>query len=505
MSFNSIDTSPLLKVLKVKRQIGNERSVTSNSSPKLGVLLQKVKTDAKIIEVEVSLASFDISKINFVDTNQPSNISFGNINKIREQVAGLFNQDEERMLVFSDEPDRYYKAILIDKTELNGIQSWYDTAKLTFLVPDGVAHSVSYKKITNYRQDGKKLLIDITNNGNVDAHPIITVKHNAENGYLAFVNKSSVFEVGDREIADAEIREKSVVAYDFKDERIVNALTTGKKNVAILNDKGQILDKNLQWNQVWDRKHLEIEGSISPGYHAGSLTFDIPDGGGLYDYIWWRQVFICGLMNQYGFIKVAVSDENNQFLYGVETYKRQAGTKTEYNFMITDGKGGFKNTDLKWTFDATTANEHNPFNEPRGWSDMTRADDTVSVFWWGSQNKRVFPELKGKKSKQVHIAIGTIQRYPLVTHMYIDGFYYRKDKVPYEFNVPNAFGTGTEVVINAENDTVLVDNIPKANIIVDGFFSFPKIPPGTSTLEVYSSSWSTANPDITLSFEERWL
>ncbi|WP_375708832.1 phage tail family protein [Streptococcus dysgalactiae] len=486
LSFNDNNLSNLIEIHDIKRDVGNTRRVSSNPSPFIGVNLQKVKIDAKKISVDFSIWTRDR-------------------NTVKHELARIFNVTSPAKLLFSDEPDKYYLALPIDDIPMveHGIKRSIGT--ITFLVPDGVAHSVSYKKITNYRQDGKKLLIDITNNGNVDAHPIITVKHNAENGYLAFVNKSSVFEVGDREIADAEIREKSVVAYDFKDERIVNALTTGKKNVAILNDKGQILDKNLQWNQVWDRKHLEIEGSISPGYHAGSLTFDIPDGGGLYDYIWWRQVFICGLMNQYGFIKVAVSDENDQFLYGVETYKRQAGTKTEYNFMITDGKGGFKNTDLKWTFDATTANEHNPFNEPRGWSDMTRADDTVSVFWWGSQNKRVFPELKGKKSKQVHIAIGTIQGNPLVTHMYIDGFYYRKDKVPYEFNVPNAFGAGTEVVINAENDTVLVDNIPKANIIVDGFFSFPKIPPGTSTLEVYSSSWSTANPDITLSFEERWL
>ncbi|WP_391592342.1 phage tail family protein [Streptococcus dysgalactiae] len=75
---------------------------------------------------------------------------------------------------------------------------------MELLVPDGVAHSVSYKKITNYRQDGKKLMIDITNNGNVDAHPIITVKHNADNGYLAFVNRLSVFEIGDLEEYDKE-------------------------------------------------------------------------------------------------------------------------------------------------------------------------------------------------------------------------------------------------------------------------------------------------------------
>ncbi|NGL84160.1 distal tail protein Dit [Streptococcus equi] len=483
MKYNGISLDPYLVVKKISRPPTADITNETKHIALRGLSMTRRRFGGKVIKVDVFIKS-DV--LNTVD-----------------KLNSIFSEQEKK-LEFDDQPDRYYIVSLQSLGEPSSAVRNADIT-ITFLSVDGVAHSASYKKITDYRQDNGKLVFDVINNGNVDAHPIITVKHNAENGYLAFVNKLSVFEVGDREIADAEIREKSVVAYDFKDDKIVNALTTGKKNVAILNDKGQILDKNLQWNTVWNRKHIELEGNISPGYHAGSLTFDIPDGGGLYDYIWWRQVFWCGLMNQYGFIKVMVSDENDQFLYGVETYKRVAGTKTEYNFLVTDGKGGFKTTDLQWSFDATHLDTQNPFNESRGWSDMTRADDTVSVFWWGSQNKRVFPELKGKKSKQVHIAIGTIQGNPLVTHMYIDGFYYRKDKVPYEYNVPNAFGAGTEVVINAENDTVLVDNIPKANIIVDGFFSFPKIPPGTSTLEVYSSSWSTVNPDITLNFEERWL
>ncbi|HER7451283.1 TPA: phage tail family protein [Streptococcus pyogenes] len=491
MTFNDVDLSSLITIMSINRDIGNERQADTNDAPFIGLHIKKIKTSAKIITVDFYLKD---------RTNEYA------LNQLKHKLAGIFNVNEQVKVTFSDEPDKYYLAIPINKISASDPIAWLSLVSLELLVPDGVAHSVSYKKITNYRQDGKKLLIDITNNGNVDAHPIITVKHNAENGYLAFVNKSSVFEVGDREIADAEIREKSVVAYDFKDERIVNALTAGKKNVAILNDSTQVLDKNLLLNTVWGRKHLELEGSVAPsGNHAGTLTFDIPDGGSLYDYLWWRQIFWVGTVSQLGFIKIMASDENGHFLYGVETIKRTLGTKTEYNFLVTNGKGGYKITDLRWTFDATHFETQNPFNEPRGWSDMTRADDTVSVFWWGSQNKRVFPELKGKKSKQVHIAIGTIQGSPLVTHMYIDGFYYRKDKVPYEFNIPNAFGAGTEVVINAENDTVLVDNIPKANIIADGFFSFPKIPPGTSTLEVYSSSWSTANPDITLNFEERWL
>ncbi|KAA4221629.1 phage tail protein, partial [Bacteroides ovatus] len=414
--------------------MGNERSVTSNSSPKLGILLQKVKTDAKIIEVEVSLASFDISKISFVDTVQPSNISFGNINKIREQVAGLFNQDEERMLVFSDEPDRYYKAILIDKTELDGIQSWYDTAKLTFLIPDGVAHSTSYKKITDFTESDGKVIFNITNNGNVEALPIVTAKMNSENGYFGLVNPSGVMEVGDREIIDSETRKFSERPFDYTDTGtgIKDGLAKGQKNMAILNDGTEIFDKGLFIGPWLGRDHLFLENTPSSGgNHAGSLTFDLPTDGSLFDYIWWRQVFMAGAFNQYGFIKVMVSDSDGKFLYGLETIKRKAGLETEYNFMVTDGKGGYKHTDLRWEFEANDENKDNPFNPARGWSDIKRIDDKVSVFWFGSRYERTFSELKGKKSAKLHVALGFINGNPLVTRMYLDGIKYRKHNVAF--------------------------------------------------------------------------
>lgn len=484
MKYNGISLDPYLVVKKIYRPPTADITNETKHIAIRGLSLTRRRFGGKVIKVDVFIKS-DV---------------LGAIDKLNSIFA-----EQEKKLEFDDQPDRYYIVSLQSFGDPSSSVRNADLS-LTFLSVDGVAHSTSYKKLTTYNKVGDKLVFDVVNNGNVAAYPIITVKHNNENGYLAFVNRLSVFEVGDREVADSETREKSIVAYDFRDDKIVNALSTGQKNVAILNDSTQVLDKNLLTNTVWGRKHIELEGSVAPsGNHAGSLTFDIPDGGSLYDYHWWRQIFWVGTVSQLGFIKIMVSDEKGQFLYGVETIKRASGTKTEYNFFVTDGNGGYKITDLRWTFDATHIETQNPFNEPRGWSDLKRSDDTISAFWWGSQNKRTFPELKGKKSAKIHIALGSFQGKPIPTHMYIDGYSYQKDKVPFEYNVPNAYGPGTEVVINSENDTILVNNIPKANEAIDGFLSFPKIPPGKSTMEITASSWVTSLPEISIKFEERYL
>lgn len=504
MNYNFVDTSSMLKVLKVHHSIGNERIITTNSSPKLGVIFQEVKEGAKIIEVEISLASFDLSQIKFVDTIEPSNINFGTIHHVREQVAGLFHRNEPTMLTFSDEPDRYYNAIVFDKSELQGITSWYDRAKIKFLVPDGVSHSSTYKKVTDYVEQDGKIIFTLENNGTVEALPIITAKMNSENGFLGIVNQTGVMEIGDREIVDSETLAFSERPFDYSETGtgIADGLAKGTKNVAILNDTSQVLDKNLSiinWN---GRDHLVLDGTQTAGTHAGSLTFDLPTVGSLYDYFWWRQVFWAGALNQYGFIKISISDTEGKFLYGVETIKRKNSLETEYNFFVTDGQGGYKQTSFAKKFNATHLDNDNPFNVGRGWSDILRKDDEVSLFWFGSRIPMKCPELKGKKSAKLHVALGSLNGKPLVTRMYLDGIKYRKDNVGDSYNIPNPYDSGSTMVINTENKTMTVDNIPLLNDVVN-YSKWLKIPPGTSTMEFTTSSWTVNKPTISIAFEER--
>ena len=204
-----------------------------------------------------------------------------------------------------------------------------------------------------------------------------------------------------------------------------------------------------------------------------------------------------------GYLKISVTDASGTFLYGVETYKRGSGLGCEYNFLASDGGGGYRFVDRK-QFLGTHIEEHNPFNEPRGWSDIQRFDDVVQFYWWGSYPRYTIPEIKGKKSDKIHIIFSKIGNAPQVSHMYLDDFIYRKDYVVGVRKVPNRYRAGGEVVINSENDTVLVDNISKIVDVVQGS-DFITIPPGKSQLEVYCSRWVTSKPSVSVKFEERYL
>lgn len=415
---------------------------------------------------------------------------------------------EPQKLTFSHQPHRYYYAIPsgdldFDEFRMNG------KGTLTFIVPDGVAHSTTYRTFNTTTTSNGKTTIALTNNGTVEAFPIIRIKHRAENGYIGLVNQTGAFELGNPEEADTEIVKQSEVLFDYRDSKITDGLAASQKNVAILNDTGQNLVGTVASVDWAGRKHLFLQNAGgTTGNNAGSLTWNIPNDsaggvGSLNDYIWWRQVFWLGATNQYGFIKLTVSDTNGQFLYGVETFKRAQGLGCEYNFMASDGNGGYKMI-KRWTFNGTHEDSQNPFNEPRGASDLKRNDDKVRVYWFGSYNDFIIPELKGRKSAKIHVAFGAIGNKPLVARMYLDGIYYRKDFVSVTKDIPNTFSIGSEVEVNFEDDKVWIDGKDSLGVVVDGS-DLLTIPTGESELELYFSSWTNSTPEVTVEFEERWL
>ncbi|AEF25733.1 distal tail protein Dit [Streptococcus parauberis] len=491
MTFNNVDLSNMINIMSVNRDIGNPVELTTNNSLFIGTIVQKNKVSSKTITVD------------FYIKDRTSDYS---LNQLKHKLAGIFNVDTDVKIKFSDEPDKYYLGRPINRISSSDPISWLGLVSIELFIPDGVAHSISYKKVTSYTESDGKLVFELNNNGNVEALPVITAKMNSENGYFGLVNQTGVMEIGDREIIDSETRGFSERPFDYTDSGtgIKDGFAKGTKNVAILNDNTATLDGTLSVGPLWGRDHLQLNNTFTSGQHASSLTFDLPSDGSLFDYIWWRQIFYTGSPNTYGFIKVMVSDSDGKFLYGVETIKRSNSMEAEYNFLTADGQGGYKFTDIRKKFKPNNDDDDNPFNPSRGFSDIKRIDDKVYIYWFGSLIERTFSELKGKKSAKLHIAIGNIQSKPMITYMYVDGIKYRKDNVAFGYNIPNPYGTGSNITINGENKTFLVDNIAKLNHVVD-YSNWLKIPVGTSTLEINTSSWNELKPTFNIAFEERWL
>ncbi|WP_049490339.1 distal tail protein Dit [Streptococcus oralis] len=493
--YNNHDLSEVIKINEVIRPVGNERDVTTNDAPFLGVNVQEVRTGPKKIKVK-----FTVQKKTARDTELA-----------KHTLATILNTDKPVRIDISDEPDKYYMGLVIGSVDVDNVARWLQKGEFEILVPDGVAHGTTYRRFDNGQEQPDKVVFNLVNNGNVPAFPVVTVKNNAENGYIGLVNTSGVFEVGDREEADTGIVKKSEILMDFRGDKISTGFSQALKNQGVTNDNTEYVVGTAERINLWERPHIKLKnlrGETKLQNYAASLTWTIPNDsvgeiGSLNDYLWWRQVFWSEALNQYGFIKITISDTNDKFLYGVESFKRSLGSECEYNFFASDGKGSY-NILKRWEFDGSTTGDINPFSVARGWSDLKRNDDKVQVFYRGSYFTFTVPEIKGRKSAKIHVTLGAYRDYPMVSHMYLDELYYRKDFVPGIGDVPNRYPIGSNVVLNSENDTVTVDGLEKIVDVVDGS-SFLTIPPGNSQLEVYCSSWVKTKPTVKVEFKERYL
>lgn len=661
MTYNDVNFSDLIDIISVERDIGNKRDVVTNSALTLGATVNRVKIGMKEIRVRFSLASVKLSSIQFVDTTQEVEPRYQNLNKLREKIAGLLHTAVPLKLEFSDEPDRYYWALPDGDITLGSITTWYDEGTITFLVPDGVSHSTTYKEVTTHRVENDRIIYTIENEGTVDAFPIIEVEHEEENGFLAFVNKEGISAFGDESAKDASNRVRpSEPLLDFKGGKLFNSVSlptrgssTGsgamvtyqsnndrgyifnislevvsqntssrtsqvrvrgyltnkgwtfalydirasvtiagqtfsysgrppmlqnnsrldlidktitvssdsvsvsgylqggggwspnrlavggkifrlprmatsssqpgytqavgpnlaRRNVATTNDSALLKlgapTGSLRIENVWGRNHITLNSIGATGQNtsasSASLTWSLPGSErSTSEYIWWRQIFWLGKTNQQGWIKVIVTDDSNNFLYGVETIKIGDDFKTKYNFFATNGKGGY---DIlkSWEFEPDHKNEHNPFNKDRGWSDLERKDDQVDVYWFGSRHRVSVPNIKGKKAGKVHVVWAGFEGKEWPTHMYLDELYFRMDfGNKFSQKPTNPFGKQSEVVINSEDDTIQLDGVMNANLLIDGA-GFIRIPPGESELQFYASKWTKKMPKVRIRFEERWL
>lgn len=493
--YNNHDLSEVIKINEVIRPVGNERDVTTNDAPFLGVNVQEVRTGPKKIKVK-----FTVQKKTARDTELA-----------KHALATILNTDKPVRIDISDEPDKYYMGLVVGSVDVDNVARWLQKGEFEILVPDGVAHGTTYRRFDNGQEQPDKVVFNLVNNGNVPAFPVVTVKNNAENGYIGLVNTSGAFEVGDREEADTGIVKRSEVLIDFRGDRISDGFARATKNKAVTNDNSENVVGTAELTTLWDKKHIRLRDQTTSGKYgnyATSLSWDIPIDssgavGSLDDYIIGRQIFVSNAANQYGFIKITVSDTAGQFLYGVETFKRTQGQDCEFNVFGTDGKGSYYFLKCL-NFTGVSDSKLNPFTSSRGQFEIKRNDDRVHVYYQGSVYSFIIPEIKSRKSAKIHVMLGAYHDKPMVTHMYIDELLYRKDFVPAIGDVPNRYPIGSNVVLNSENDTVTVDGLEKIVDVVDGS-SFLTIPPGNSQLEVYCSSWVKTKPTVKVEFKERYL
>lgn len=93
---------------------------------------------------------------------------------------------------------------------------------------------------------------------------------------------------------------------------------------------------------------------------------------------------------------------------------------------------------------------------------------------------------------------------PLVTHMYFDEIYYRKDFVNAIEDIPNRFSMGSILEVDMAKGKTLIDNLPASNELT--YLSEPfSIGIGETEIDIYTSSWIAKDPTIEISWKERFV
>lgn len=494
ITINGFDLSEVIDIIDIIRPVGNERHITTNDAPLLGVNLQEVRTGAKIIKVKFAM-------------------QYGNgmtLETAKHKLAGIFNTSEAVKIIISDEPDKYYMGLVSGSVDMENITRWFQKGSFDLIIPDGVAHSSTYKHFDNGQEQPDKVVFNLVNNGNVPAFPVVTVKNNAENGYIGIVNTSGAFEVGDRKEADTETVKRSEVLLDFRGDKIADGLARAVKNSSVTNSP-ENLNGTSELVTVAGKKRVRLREQFSGTYnksYSTGLSWEIPSDstgqkGSLNDYIFCKLVYQLDSVAQCGFIKVTVTDANNQFLYGIETYKRYNGLYCGFNIFATNNNNDY-NFLKTLDFDSSSDQNRNPFAKTRGQFEIMRNDERVQVYYNGSHYNFFVPEIRGKKSAKIHVTIGGFHGKAIIPHLYLDELMYRKDFVSVINDLPNRYPIGSNVILDSENNSVTVDGIEKAVDVVQGS-KFLSIPPGSSQLEVYCSSWVKTKPTVKVEFKERYL
>jgi predicted phage tail component-like protein len=164
-SFNGIK-KPYVKLGKGKsRQVYNIKRNFLYTKGMPGALLESTDTEIKVIEQPVYLQGESVQ----------------DIRKVEEDFAQWLITDEPKELIFDDEPDRVYYAMVDGSLDLEEIVN-FSGGVITFVCPD--PYKYGGEKITTFPTDA----INLANNGNTETYPVFEAEVASPITYMIAAN-----------------------------------------------------------------------------------------------------------------------------------------------------------------------------------------------------------------------------------------------------------------------------------------------------------------------------
>ncbi len=328
-------------------------------------------------------------------------INSSNIRIAKDELAKIINVDEPKKLWFSDEPDRYYWAIITgDSSLLRNIDSRLDYyGTLTFLIPDGLAHMINNRKQPFIPDADGVLVAKLLNRGTEWANVDFTITHNHENGYIGIISEYGAIQLGKVDEADEETAYKQVIlSRNTTDYSSWTKPTTWYENPQ--KDISGTLNVTSDFG-TWLGPLTNLNASTTKNYYgaARELVFDTPVTN---LYMWARLWFETGIMGQTGVVTLAFVAEDNTVLATMDIIKTdKVGNSANVIFGTPAGHvKTIRFTPSYWIKDNPYGSEGRLKN--RNMFDMKIENGNARFFWYGGYYTFPIPAAhKDKKIKRI--------------------------------------------------------------------------------------------------------
>lgn len=134
---------------------------------------------------------------------------FENLQENYDALEDVLNVDEPKALIFEDIPDRVFYAVPSGNLDFDE-DGCLGEGTITWIIPDGVAHSLIEKTSANNGES----TITLTNSGTETTPINVKAKMLSDNGYLGLVLDDRFYQIGNPGEVDEVTKEKSVKLFD---------------------------------------------------------------------------------------------------------------------------------------------------------------------------------------------------------------------------------------------------------------------------------------------------
>lgn len=423
----------------------------------------------------------------------------GNIEENYNNLMKALNVKEPKELVFGDTPNKVYYAVPSGGLDLEEIL-YYGSGTITWLVPDGVAHSVTKKTAKNYGSNQ----ITLENTGTETVPVSVKATMKSDNGYIGFTLNDRFYQIGKPEEVDGK-------SYQMTEKLFDDHLYEDKGWLVNQGVTPPVTPERLQNGTVRYIKEYENEGYVrtedyasGDSWHGASVTKVVPaDSNGKYP-VNWKSSYRFDF-NPAGSANRGIAVGHNSMTYS------DADGNIILAIVIEDNNPSFEKSDLYIYVEdrrvLAMKNTDQFYDTLRGDAhaiDIEKIGNQITIRYGKKGINKTYilnhPDRELRKMTWYGAAYKT---YSFMRNNLLRAANCYKHNVDKYEDIPNYFAAGDVVEIDGETGDVYINEIYNMDMADIG--SQPLLlPPGQHTIGIITSSFADV-PDVEVTYQERWI